>query len=660
MRVFEANPQDTALLLRIEVPAFGLSANASFRLELSSRSDGETCTLDLLDSIIDSLREEHKLSVDETELPGSEATFQQMRRDASQALADWQQRLDAAKTGIRALEEANIKVKNAKSQMNSMRDSYFKELLLLREQVYRKQEAEKANQNFKPDVVAIFDPCEYNFEDEVGKVIKQKAALLEEKFEQAYAEKMQRHQSHTSALNSKLTSLRMMLDRKDQLLRGLMSKHDYQTEQALERSIASELLDVPDVPGVELPSSSHTSRTGSKKSAEVAALKKSMSGSTSLGSVEKKTSASSIGRSYGAGPILASAARSLNRLRSRQKVDSSLNGSGSSSECAKSPRSARSPQPRKFSKLTVSSVMNAMFKRTNKRDVPADSLGKQPNAALTLLDAEQRPSKSFFKRSLTSPSQGLARIVPSPVSLSSDAIVKPCAELDESKDLGKPLMCTRAVQSDVSGTLVERALKALEHENLHNSDQRWLSLLQGNEYEEETEKNEEPAKKESKRLGLEPIVEHVLAPTKTFKTAAVQVSPTVEDLQVQCNAEDDEFANGLIELAQEQIHLAIESGDPASLRNAIQLASDAGLRQELIRRGEMALEEAERKLAIRNALQGRHKVGEFSRAVSDGSESVITPTSPSSQVSLMHLDTEHREERTNYKGTLVRKRRSSR
>eukprot|EP00928_Gymnodinium_smaydae_P046108 TRINITY_DN30704_c0_g1_i1.p1 TRINITY_DN30704_c0_g1~~TRINITY_DN30704_c0_g1_i1.p1 ORF type:complete len:682 (+),score=168.15 TRINITY_DN30704_c0_g1_i1:35-2047(+) len=664
-RTFDSHPADGNLLLTIEIPGFNLQAHVAFKLDVSARTPTEEGALELIDSVADTLSEDHKLHLIETELPSSEEALRKLRQDAADALSDWRERLAAAEKGIHALEQADIKVNNAKGQMNSMRDAYFKELLILREQLYRKQEAEKKKINFDPEKIASFDPADYNFDDEVATVIRQKAELLAEKFEEAYAEQVSQCEARVSTLHSKLASLRMLLDRKDQLLNGLMKMHSYQNEQALEKFITLDERGSSDEPDEEPDlQKEDDSRTTSL-------LKKLKSGTRE--NLLKKKSTLSLNQTFGVAPFLASATRSLNRLRSRTGDLNEVDIDGAQSEPVRRP-------PKVSVKGVVGSVTSSLKmmgprRKTDSSDAQAPSAESKKLPMLSQLlkvkrndggqQAEPRPLQHLqldipaFSRSRTSPSTDLSSIFPFPNLQEEPG----CGSDDDgmrTQASTLAMMCNRSVQSDVSGAMLERALAIVEKENLLESDERWNSLLIGGVFDEKEEKKEDSAEKDKASIT-----------SKAFAEVSVQASTSMEDIGLQCNMEEEDFATGLMQLAQEQLSSAIASGDADTIQEALSIAADSGLCQEELDRAREAEEAAKRKKAMKDALQGGLGRGSVSDVLqrhgvpAQSSEAGI-PLCPSlhdhshdhSSAAFVQLETNHRSERSNYKGSMVAKRKS--
>eukprot|EP00928_Gymnodinium_smaydae_P052969 TRINITY_DN37082_c0_g1_i1.p1 TRINITY_DN37082_c0_g1~~TRINITY_DN37082_c0_g1_i1.p1 ORF type:complete len:936 (-),score=181.95 TRINITY_DN37082_c0_g1_i1:67-2874(-) len=86
--------------------------------------------------------------------------------------------------GQAVIEELRRKVERAVGQMTSLRDSYYKELFHLREQMHRQEEASKGNNSeFQLTEEFFFDPSEYASCKEVEDLVAQKVSIMQKELD---------------------------------------------------------------------------------------------------------------------------------------------------------------------------------------------------------------------------------------------------------------------------------------------------------------------------------------------------------------------------------------------------------------------------------------------------------------------------------------------
>merc|ERR1712032_475442 len=98
-------------------------------------------------------------------------------------------------------------------------------------QLHLKEEASKAEEPFEADDICIFDPSAYyvDWDNEVTAILRQKAEMLQQRFD----EQKRRSTQRLADLTEQLQSTRFIVNRKDMLLEGLMQKHGYKNEKTL-------------------------------------------------------------------------------------------------------------------------------------------------------------------------------------------------------------------------------------------------------------------------------------------------------------------------------------------------------------------------------------------------------------------------------------------
>lgn len=227
---FQAAKERTPLLVSVELPGFGL--HEVFRFDLRPLSADESGRVfDRLGELVEDIGEslgENVLTVDSA---CTIAKLEQLRAAAMDSLDLWRERLKIS-------EDMLIRVDGAKQQMNTMREMYYKEISMLREQLHKKTEAERARQSFVPENLCLFDPSEFVFDDDSDFVwlLRQKAEVLQKRYESHVARNRERLDDVESMLKTKL----VLLQRKDALLRSLLQKHGYASEWQLEQALAKQ------------------------------------------------------------------------------------------------------------------------------------------------------------------------------------------------------------------------------------------------------------------------------------------------------------------------------------------------------------------------------------------------------------------------------------
>lgn len=212
----------TELIISVELPA--LDMHEVLAVAVRPMDVEENGVVQRVSELVQDLASE--LSDDIVLDVGVAEKLQKLRAKAKGGLEDWRGKLKLAEEGM-------IKVAIAKQQMNAMRESYYKELMQLREQLHRKTSFEKDGKEYTPDDVYIFDPTDYIFEDEHNDVLKMKAAILQ----QRYDEQKGRWHERLDDMAQRLQTARMLVARKDILLRGVMLKHGYTSDMQIEKDL---------------------------------------------------------------------------------------------------------------------------------------------------------------------------------------------------------------------------------------------------------------------------------------------------------------------------------------------------------------------------------------------------------------------------------------
>lgn len=248
------SPDSATLIVRAEVPGFDIEAQVGLLIRLAHPKD--FIALRAAETLVEELAAEFRGQLGSVELERGKSKLEKMRAKGYDAFNDWQRRLAAA-------EVANLKVERAHSMMNDMRAAYVAELSQLRQLVYRRQAAHEAGVDFIPEDVRKFDPADYNLDDSIADVVKQKVGMMQSAWEDKVAELTNACNTVVAELKTRLNAMQSNLQKKDDLLRSVMRKYNYDSEEDLLQRIAMDERDQPMVSSEEnqiMPESERTHR----------------------------------------------------------------------------------------------------------------------------------------------------------------------------------------------------------------------------------------------------------------------------------------------------------------------------------------------------------------------------------------------------------------
>jgi len=209
----------TPLLIEIAIPALNVVTQLSFQFTVSRQGKVLDAVDDLVQRILDDLRDE-LISCDKD---GSLRKLEHLKNEAISEAEEW-------KENVKLVDEWKEKVKRTKSEMNKMRDTYFKDLFHLREQVYQKKRAEVEGRVFQPVCAARFDPSNYVPDDDVARIVADKVSCLQQEFETKQNEEFVKHTSRVRVLNEQLKTAKMVSSRQEKLIVKFMREHHIENE----------------------------------------------------------------------------------------------------------------------------------------------------------------------------------------------------------------------------------------------------------------------------------------------------------------------------------------------------------------------------------------------------------------------------------------------
>lgn len=230
------SPDCATLIVRAEVPGFDIEAQVGLLIRLAHPKD--YIALRAAETLVEELAAEFRGQLGSVELERGKRELESMRAKGYEAFNEWQRRLAAA-------EVANLKVERAHSMMNDMRASYVAELSQLRQLAYRRQAAHEAGVDFIPEDVRQFDPADYNIDDSIADVVKQKVVMMQSAWEDKVAELTNACNAVVAELKTRLNAMQSDLQKKDDLLRSVMRKYNYDSEEDLQQKVAMTERDQP-------------------------------------------------------------------------------------------------------------------------------------------------------------------------------------------------------------------------------------------------------------------------------------------------------------------------------------------------------------------------------------------------------------------------------
>mmetsp|Transcript_54498 Transcript_54498/g.154375 ORF Transcript_54498/g.154375 Transcript_54498/m.154375 type:complete len:592 (+) Transcript_54498:69-1844(+) len=222
----------TSLLIDIRLPATDLHETFVFKVRPAreSREEVVQAVTETLQDLVESLQARNLLSAEQG---ASEERLAALREQAAHGLEGW-------RTRLRDADEKLHKVEHAQQLMNDMREAYHKEILVLRDDLYRKADLERRNEEFEASDITYFDPTRFVLDDDAT-AIRQRAETLQRLYENCKKQCLQR----VNDLRYQLETAKIHTNRKDMLLTSLMQLHSYKNEGHLENVFAQHKVEVP-------------------------------------------------------------------------------------------------------------------------------------------------------------------------------------------------------------------------------------------------------------------------------------------------------------------------------------------------------------------------------------------------------------------------------
>ena len=150
-------PASTALLFHVEIPATGFDCLLNFAVKpgvaLQQVQQGIT-------EVIDELAFRLASSVSEKDLQSNLDKYEVAKLECEQQLQDWQSKLSEASLSV-------LRADRSRNELSKLRESYWREVQSLRQQLYQKQQAEEQGEDFTPDSVDLFKTKQEDNENEL-------------------------------------------------------------------------------------------------------------------------------------------------------------------------------------------------------------------------------------------------------------------------------------------------------------------------------------------------------------------------------------------------------------------------------------------------------------------------------------------------------------
>lgn len=202
----------TSLILVIEVPALNVSAQLTFSIKPSQQNH----ILESIDDVVQVVISEFEDDLVSVDSEGTVGRLERLRKQAMSELEEWQMRLKVA-------DEWRIKVERAAQQMNVMREEYFREIAILREQVYQKQAIESNGGTFIPMEMKTFDPRVYSIEDK-SEATKKEIEEMQKVHAKSLKDQEKKFNARILMLQEQVATSKMLLSRKEAQMDKYLAK----------------------------------------------------------------------------------------------------------------------------------------------------------------------------------------------------------------------------------------------------------------------------------------------------------------------------------------------------------------------------------------------------------------------------------------------------
>jgi len=191
------HPASTSLLLKVEVPASGFDCLLNFAVKpgspLEQVQQGIT-------EVIDELGYRLASSLNEKDVQSNLDKYEVAKLECEQQLQDWQSRLSEATLAV-------LRADRSRSELTKLRESYWREVQNLRQQLYKKQQAKEHGKEFVPDSVDLFSSKEAA--NEFNDVLLQQMNRMEDEHQAEIAGWKQKNSELLKKMKAKVRGVEM-------------------------------------------------------------------------------------------------------------------------------------------------------------------------------------------------------------------------------------------------------------------------------------------------------------------------------------------------------------------------------------------------------------------------------------------------------------------
>eukprot|EP00434_Breviolum_minutum_P014157 symbB.v1.2.012481.t1/scaffold861.1/size176854/11 len=191
------HPASTSLLLKVEVPASGFDCLLNFAVKpgspLEQVQQGIT-------EVIDELAFRLASSLNEKDVQNNLDKYEVAKLECEQQLQDWQSRLSEATLAV-------LRADRSRSELTKLRESYWREVQNLRQQLYKKQQAKEHGKEFVPDSVDLFSSKEAA--NEFNDVLLQQMNRMEDEHQAEIAGWKQKNSELLKKMKAKVRGVEM-------------------------------------------------------------------------------------------------------------------------------------------------------------------------------------------------------------------------------------------------------------------------------------------------------------------------------------------------------------------------------------------------------------------------------------------------------------------
>mmetsp|Transcript_158116 Transcript_158116/g.288259 ORF Transcript_158116/g.288259 Transcript_158116/m.288259 type:complete len:794 (-) Transcript_158116:389-2770(-) len=225
----------TSLVLLVELPAFGVEHRVCFDVN-------PFCHHKVLNKVQELVAQLQRSLPDELIPLGGHRNSDliALRREAKYELEKMHEEMQY-------VESWKSQSKYHVDEMRKMRDTYLKDLLQLREQLFQRNKAMFDKSDWTPCCTTVFDPCVFTTCEEDSKLLGQKRDMLAQEFELRLWEIQKQYRVRHRVLHEQLLASAVSLQYKTKLCAKLLETHGYEDEREVQRKLGKVVVSVPKI-----------------------------------------------------------------------------------------------------------------------------------------------------------------------------------------------------------------------------------------------------------------------------------------------------------------------------------------------------------------------------------------------------------------------------